>query len=244
MLYDTIGKQYASRRIPDPRIEAHIRAALEGADSIVNVGAGTGSYEPIDRPVVAVEPSMTMIRQRSRDAAPAIQAVAERLPLRDRCTSAATAFLTLHHWADLQSGLKEMKRISRKLVAILTWDPAAPTYWLTDEYFPAFTEMDRQRFPALSEISEALGHTVVHPVPVPADCIDGFLGAYWRRPHAYLDPGIRQGMSGFVDLPGLEDGLRRLRDDLASGHWHNRFGHLLRKESLDIGYRLVTATVQ
>lgn len=244
MLYDTIGQDYIARRLPDPRIAALIHSALEGVESIVNVGAGTGSYEPTDVPVVAIEPSMTMIRQRPLRAAPAIQALAQKLPLRDGCSFGATAILTVHHWPELTRGLEELCRISRDRIAILTWDPDAPDFWLTNEYFPAVAERDRKRFPAMSTLSRILGKVSVRTVPVPGDCVDGFLGAYWRRPHAYLDARIRSAMSGFVDLPALEEGLLRLHTDLASGCWQQRFRHLLDKDCIDIGYRLVIARVQ
>jgi SAM-dependent methyltransferase len=244
MLYDRIGQSYVTRRVPDPRIAAMIHQALAGVESVVNVGAGTGSYEPRDRHVIAIEPSMTMIRQRPPGSAPAIQAVAEHLPLRDRCAAAATAMLTIHHWTDITRGLKELRRVARERVAILTWDPAAPAFWLTDEYFPGIIRRDRDKFPDIAEISRALGPVRTCPVPVPHDCIDGFLGAYWRRPHAYLDAATRSGISGFVDLPGLDAGLSRLRSDLASGDWMRRFGRLLERDVLDIGYRLVVATFQ
>jgi SAM-dependent methyltransferase len=244
MLYDEIGKHYAARRVPDPRIASHIHRALEGCESIVNVGAGAGSYEPNDRPVVAVEPSMTMIRQRPAGSAPAIQAVAEQLPLRDQCAAAATAFLTMHHWTNLAQGLAELGRVARDRVAILTWDIDEPAFWLTEEYFPEIPARDRQTFPAISGIARVLGPVSVDPVPIPHDCIDGFLGAYWRRPHAYLDPAMRSGISGFRDLSGLDEGLSRLAADLASGDWNRKFGHLLARDSLDLGYRLVVAELQ
>lgn len=244
MLYDTIGTGYATQRRPDPRIAAAINRALSGtAGLLLNIGAGAGSYEPLDRPVVAVEPSMTMIRQRPAGSAPSIQAVAEHLPFGDKCASAATAILTMHHWSNIPQGLEELARIARDRVVLLTWDPEFHGFWLTDEYFPAIAVRDRQNFPAMSEISRVLGSISVHPVPVPHDCIDGFLGANWRRPHAYLDPAVRSGSSGFSSLAGLDDGLSRLRDDLASGKWQRRFGNVLGRESLDLGYRVVIASM-
>ena len=241
MLYDTIGTGYASRRLPDPRVAAALSRALGDAGSVANIGAGAGSYEPSDRFVVAIEPSMNMIRQRPRGSAPVIQAQAERLPLLDGCVSAAMAVLTVHHWPDRAQGLQELRRVARDHIAILTWDPAGPEFWLTEEYLPALVARDRQRFPGMEEISSALGRVSAHTVPIPHDCIDGFLGAYWRRPRAYLDPAVRSGMSGFAAMPGLEEGLSRLGRDLQTGEWERRFGHLLRRDSLDIGYRLVVA---
>jgi SAM-dependent methyltransferase len=242
-VYDTIGRDYARRRRPDPRIAAQLMAALGDARSVLNVGAGTGSYEPDDRPVVAVEPSGVMLAQRSPDAAPAVQARAEALPFPDRVFDAVTAVLTLHHWADRAGGLAECARVARQRVVLLTWDPAADAFWLVQEYLPSFAEVDRRQFPPMAEYGEAFGpgaRVEVATVPVPRDCVDGFLGAYWAQPAAYLDPAVRAGISSFA-LLGAESGLERLRADLASGAWHARHGHLLAADALDIGYRLVVA---
>lgn len=244
VLYDTIGIGYSARRQSDPRIAGALGLALHGLDSIANIGAGTGSYEPVNKTAVAVEPSMEMIRQRLPGSAPAIQAAAERLPLRDDCVSAATAILTIHHWASLSDGLDELGRVARQRAVILTWDPDAPGFWLTEEYFPAMVERDRRRFPTTSCLSRALGKSRVEAIPIPHNCIDGFLGAYWRRPDAYLDPVIRSGMSGFTGITGIEVGLARLKQDLESGEWRRRFGHLMNCDTLDIGYRLVVAELQ
>jgi SAM-dependent methyltransferase len=241
MLYDRIGRGYRTQRNADPRIAGIIHHALGNAGSVVNVGAGTGSYEPADRPVVAIEPSMTMIRQRPAGAAPAIQAIAERLPLRDQCTSAAMAILTIHHWTDVTRGLQELGRIARDCIVILTWDPAGPGFWLTDEYFPGIADNDRRHFASLSHISQVLGCVTVQQVPIYRDCVDGFLGANWHRPEAYLDEAVRSGSSAFSRLPDVDAGLSRLRTDLESGDWARRHGHLLEQDSLDIGYRLVVA---
>lgn len=241
MLYDTIGTGYALRRQPDPRIAALLHQALDDVESIANVGAGTGSYEIPGKTVVAIEPSTKMLRQRAEGAAPAIQAVAERLPLKDACVSAATAILTIHHWTDLTKGLEELGRIARDRVAILTWDPDGPSFWLTAEYFPGIVEQDLRRFPTASALARTLGPISVQVIPVPHDCVDGFLAAHWRRPEAYLDAAVRSACSGFNELPGLEEGVARLRADLESGAWHRRNGHLLDRDSLDAGYRLVVA---
>ena len=244
MLYDIIGTQYAGQRTPDPRIATALNRVLGDSSSVINVGAGTGSYEPTDRFVVAIEPSMTMIRQRPAGSAPAVQGRAERLPLRANCASAAMAVLTVHHWSDRPQGLQELGRIARDRIAILTWDPAGPAFWLTEEYFPALLARDRLRFPGVEEISLALGNVSVHTVPIPRDCVDGFLGAYWCRPQAYLDASIRSGMSGFAAIPGLDEGLVRLRRDIQTGEWERRFGHLLHHVCLDVGYRLLVARKQ
>jgi SAM-dependent methyltransferase len=238
-LYDTIGRDYAQRRRTDPRIAARVVAALEGVGSVVNVGAGTGSYEPVDRPVLAVEPSRVMIRQRRPGTAPAICASASDLPLRDASFDAALAVLTLHHWSDLERGLEELRRAARRRVVILTCDPSFEGFWLTD-YLPEILEIDRRVLPPLSVLEHHLGRLVTIDVPIPHDCTDGFLGAYWRRPHAYLRPDVRSAISIFAKLRDVEPGLAALRADLASGEWLRRYGHLLERSELDLGYRLVS----
>ena len=210
---------------------------------MLNVGAGTGSYEPPDRPVVAVEPSAVMIAQRPPHAAPAVQARAEALPFPDRTFDATMGVLTIHHWADRAGGLAECARVARQRVVLLTWDPAADAFWLVHDYLPSFAEIDRRQFPPLSAYAQAFGpgtRVEIEAVPVPRDCVDGFLGAYWARPAAYLDPSVQAGISSFAH-PGAEAGLQRLAADLESGAWHARHGHLLAAEALDLGYRLVVA---
>ena len=208
---------------------------------MVDVGAGTGSYEPRDRRVLAVEASLAMIRQRPADAPRAIQAVAEALPLASRSFDAALAVLTVHHWTDRAGGLAELRRVARRVVAF-TWDPAATErFWLTTDYFTEILALDVPRFVPIAVLAALLGGADVRPVPVPWDCQDGFLGAYWRRPAAYLDPAVRQGMSGFAQLEGslVERGIARLAADLRSGAWEARFGALGGLAELDLGYRLV-----
>lgn len=239
-LYDSIGHGYRNLRRPDPRIAAPIRHALGDAASVVNVGAGAGSYEPTDRRVIAVEPSLTMIRQRPRGAAPVVQASGTDLPFRDEAFDASLAILTIHHWPDRAKGLRELGRAARRRVVLLTWDPSYGGFWLTD-YFPEMLEIDRKILPSVEELGRALGRISVTNVPVPHDCSDGFLGAYWRRPEAYLDPRVRSAISTFSKLSDLETGLVRLGDDLQSGEWRRRYGNLLRRSSLDLGYRLVVS---
>jgi SAM-dependent methyltransferase len=238
-LYDEIGVGYRDYRRPDARLARAIVEALDGADTVVNVGAGAGSYEPADRRVVAVEPSAVMIRQR-RGGAPVVQASATALPFRDGAFAAALAVLTVHHWPDRARGLAELARVARRVV-ILTWDPAFAGFWLVEDYFPELAELDRPLFPSLDELRRALGGIEVHPLPVPHDCSDGFLGAYWRRPAAYLDAGARNAISTFTRLRDVEPGLARLRADLADGSWARRHGHLLERAELDLGYRLVVS---
>jgi SAM-dependent methyltransferase len=240
-LYDTIGRGYSDFRRPDPRIAARIEAALGDARTVVNVGAGAGSYEPAGREVVAVEPSEVMVRQRPRGGAPAVRAVAERLPFRDAAFDAALAILTLHHWPDWRRGLAELRRVARERVVLFTWDVDGPGFWLVQEYFPEIKRMDRLAFPSLEDVSGVLGPLAIQPVPIPADCTDGFLGAYWRRPEAYLDAGVRGAISAFARVPEPEERLARLAAELADGAWARRHGGLLAMDELDIGYRLVIA---
>lgn len=237
--YDTIGLGYTKQRRPDPRIAATITRALGAARTVVNIGAGAGSYEPQDRVLAAVEPSLAMIAQRPPASAPAVCARAEQLPFARDSFDAAMAVLTVHHWADKIAGLAEMRRVARGRVVIVTCDPAQRP-WLTD-YLPALAELDAAQMPAMEVYSDALGPSRIAPIPVPHDCVDGFLYAYWRRPEAYLDPHLRAGSSSFHLLDGLEPGLARLERDLLSGEWEARYGHLRRLESYDAGYRLVVA---
>jgi SAM-dependent methyltransferase len=242
-VYDAIGRDYGTHRRPDPRIAAAIRAALGDAASVVNVGAGAGSYEPPDLDVVAVEPSRVMIAQRPNGASPAVQAAAEALPFPDGAFDAALAVLTLHHWADRATGLAELVRVARRRIVIVTWDPRSRDFWLTRDYLPAVVEIDAPIFPPLDELDRALGGARVAPLPVPHDCTDGFLGAYWRRPEVYLDPTARGAMSTFAKLApeAVEPGIARLADDLASGRWDARLGYLRAQTEADLGYRLVIA---
>ena len=242
-LYDKIGGDYQSYRRPDPRIAHAISRALGSLDTVVNVGAGAGSYEPMDRRVIAVEPALSMIRQRGAGTAPVVQASATHLPFRDAAFAAALAILTLHHWPDRARGLAELARVTRHRVVMLTWDPASPDFWLTADYFPALASIDRPIFPTMEEIRGVFVTIEVRALPIPHDCRDGFLGAYWRRPRAYLDPGVRGAMSTFTKLDTLEPGLTHLRRDLEDGSWERRHRDLLAKSELDLGYRLVIATI-
>lgn len=241
VLYDEIGRGYAGRRRPDPRIHAALAAALGGARSVLNVGAGSGSYEPDGPVVVAAEPSAVMIAQRPPGSAPAVQSRAEALPFADADFDAVLAVLTLHHWTDRAGGLAECARVARERVVLLTWDAAAGGFWLVQDYLPEFLELDRRQFPAMEEYAAMLGTRVeISTVPIPRDCVDGFLGAYWARPEAYLDARVRSSISSFARLD-TRRGLARLRADLVSGAWHDRHGHLLETDALDVGYRIVTA---
>jgi SAM-dependent methyltransferase len=182
-----------------------------------------------------------MVRQRPAGSAPVVRASAVDLPFRDGAFSAAMAVLTVHHWPDRQRGLAELMRVARDGVVVLTWDPDGIRFWLVDDYLPEIGEMDRAIVPTLDELRHALGPITVTPVPVPHDCMDGFLGAYWRRPRAYLDPSVRGAISTFAKLTSIEGALERLQNDIASGAWERRNGDLLERDALDIGYRLVVA---
>lgn len=243
-LYDTIGRSYASFRRPDARIAAAIHAALGDAKSVVNVGAGTGSYEPTDRQVIAVEPSEVMIQQRPASAAPCLLGSAESLPLDTGSVEAAMAILSAHHWSDLERGLREMARVARRRAVLLTWIPDGPPFWLTQDYFPEIIAYDRTVFPnstalltLLQSFSGAAHLVRMTPVAIPHDCTDGMLCSYWRRPELYLEDARRAAMSSFSRI-NAKPGVEKLRSDLASGAWSRRNAHLLNLEALDAGYRL------
>ncbi len=242
-VYESIGVGYAAARRPDPRIQQLISAALADARCVVNVGAGTGNYEPTDRVVVAVEPSSAMIAQRRPETGPAVQAVAEALPFHDQTFDAALATFTLHHWNELAVGLSEMRRVARRQVILLfePWEPGQ--FWLV-EYFPeCFSSPSEIGAPGVNDARAHLDvHTVI-PVPVPSDCTDGFAGSYWRRPEAYLDPAVRAGISSLAQLsPEVDERcVQRLRQDLSSGAWDDQYGHLRELSEIDLGYRLLTA---
>jgi SAM-dependent methyltransferase len=244
--YDRIGRGYSLHRRADPRIARQILDALGDASTVVNIGAGTGSYEPRHLAVTSVEPSAEMIRQRPLNAAPVVRAMAERLPSRDDSFDASLALLTIHHWRDLTEGLGEMRRVARRRIVILTWDIAAgASFWLTAHYFPEIIAFDANRIVPIDELVDVLGGAKVLPVPIPRDCQDGFLAAYWARPEEYLAPQRRAAISVFSQMPeaAVKAGLIRLSRDLGSGVWDERFGELRTRESLDAGYRLLIAEV-
>lgn len=236
--YDRIGLNYSDLRRPDPRIAARIEAALGKSKTILNVGAGAGSYEPRGREVTALEPSIEMIRQRRPATAAVVQGRAEDLPFADRSFDAAMAVLTIHHWSGQARGLAEMRRVTRGPIVLLTFDPAFRGFWLTD-YIPGLVALDEAQMPRMSDYERWLGPVEISAVPIPHDCTDGFLSAYWRRPAAYLDPRVRAAMSSFWALGDVSEALGRLEKDLESGAWAERHGELLDRDSLDCGYRLV-----
>jgi hypothetical protein len=239
--YDAIGATYTATRRPDPRIGALISRALGDARSVINVGAGAGSYEP-PHAVLAVEPSPVMIRQRPSGSAPVVQARAESLPIADNAADAAMALLTVHHWTDLEAGAAELRRVARRRLVVLTWDQSVfREFWLVTEYLPHVAGFDDTRAIPVDHLAALLGGARVEPVPIRHDCADGFAAAYWRRPAAYLDPVVRAGISTLAQAgdQALRPGLDRLAADLHTGRWHERHSDLVGREELDAGYRLL-----
>jgi SAM-dependent methyltransferase len=245
--YDTIGRGYSRTRREDPRLRARIHAALADARTVVNVGAGTGSYEPRDRYVIAIEPSDVMAAQRAHDLAPAIRASAGRIPLRDGAVDAAMAVLSVHHWdGELEQGVRELRRVARGAVVILTYDPAVSgAMWLMKDYLPEVAALDLRIFPRPEQMAKWLGGTVrIDEIPIPRDTPDWMLGSFWAHPERVLDPNARAATSGFARMPAevVERVVAEVTRDLASGLWDERHGHLRSLDALDVGLRLVVAT--
>jgi ubiquinone/menaquinone biosynthesis C-methylase UbiE len=239
--YERHGRTYANHRRTDPRIAARIHTALGDARTVLNVGAGAGSYEPTDRWVLAVEPSATMRSQRPAAAAPAICAHAEALPFDDDSVDAAMACVTIHHWQPFEDGLAELRRVARGPVVVFTFELEDLPAWQR-EYLHEGLLIERPRFPTMAAIEQALGgHTRVEPIPTPGDCEDGFFEAFWRRPEALLDPQVRAAQSMWAVLePGVEELIvERLSAALDSGAWDAEHGHLRSRETLDGALRLV-----
>ena len=243
-VYDRIGVGYPRTRRADPRIAARIDAAIGEARRVVNVGAGTGNYEPVGRDVVAVEPARAMLDQRPAGASPSVRAVAEALPFAADSFDTALAILTVHHWRDLAAGLAELRRVAARQVAFVFDTAMTDGLWLTNDYFPEILDLDSERSaPSLATLAEHLDVRRIEVVPVPADCVDGFGGCYWNRPEAYLDPTVRAGMSSFAKLDDEVEaqGVARLQAALDSGAWDARHGNLRALAEYDVGYRLIIA---
>lgn len=242
-LYDSIGATYTVTRRTDPRIAAQIWAALGDARKILNVGAGTGSYEPPDRQVLAVEPSALMRSQRRPDAAPCLAGSAEHLPFADQSFDAAMAITTIQHWHDPLAGLRELRRVARRVV-VFTFDTSNPDeFWLTRDYLPEFAALPACTFLAsLDTLASAIGARI-EPVLIPWDCADGFYTAYWRRPEAYLEEHVRRGISVWdrVGLDAEQRAVQHLRTDLASGRWAERNRDLIDLDAAELGARLLIA---
>lgn len=240
-LYDAIGSAYPATRRTEPRIAARIWEALGDARTVLNVGAGTGSYEPPDRDVTAVEPSAVMRAQRPADAAPCVAAGAGNLPFEDQSFDAAMAVSTVHHWPDPVAGLREMKRVARRVV-VFTYDADdTDRFWLTRDYLPEFAGL-LVDWPSLADLTRAIGGRA-EPVLVPWDCADGFFEAYWRRPEAYLDEDVRRAVSVWtrVGSEAEERAVGRLREDLSSGRWAERNRDLVALDAAELGLRLLIA---
>ncbi|PRX53000.1 ubiquinone/menaquinone biosynthesis C-methylase UbiE [Nonomuraea fuscirosea] len=243
-LYDTIGASYTVTRRTEPRIAAQIEAALGDARTVLNVGAGTGSYEPSDRYVLAVEPSALMRSQRRPGAAPCLIGSAERLPFDDGSFDAAMSVASIHHWPDPIAGLRELRRVARRVV-VFTHDTTEAgwlhRFWLTRDYLPEVGDLVSGR-PSITELADAIGART-EPVPIPWDCADGFFEAYWRRPEAYLDEQVRRGTSVWTKVgPQAEQrAVHALRTDLASGRWAARNADLTDLDTAELGLRLLIA---
>lgn len=242
--YDEIGRDYAIRRREDARLAARIHAALGDARTVLNVGAGTGSYEPRDRYVLAIEPSDVMAAQRSPELVPALRGGAGALPLRDRAVDAALAVLTIHHWdGEQEQGVRELRRVARGPVVIVTVDrEVSSRMWLVRDYLPEVAELDRRTFPTLAQLAGWLGGRVeVQALEIPRDTPDWMLGSFWAHPERVLDPEARAATSGFARMPaGVVDRVAAaVERDLASGIWDERHGHLRALDAYDAGLRLV-----
>ena len=243
--YERAGAGYAQVRRPDPRIAERVHAALGDARTVVNVGAGAGSYEPTDREVTAVEPSEVMRAQRPARLSRAIDGIAEDLPFEDDSFDAAMATVTVHQWRDLERGLHEMRRVSRGPVVIVTFDPEVLDHFWLNDYVPEIIAAERPRYPEIDRISRLLGgHSTVAPVPIPIDCVDGFGEAFYGRPEAFLDPAVRAAQSGwaFVDPTTIERFVDTLGSALESGDWDRRFGYLREEPEYVGSLRLIAAT--
>lgn len=242
--YNAHGQQYSGHRRTDPRIAKYVHEALGNASTILNVGAGAGSYEPTDRYVTAVEPSQVMRAQRGPGRVPAIIGKAESLPFDDHSYDAAMAMVTVHHWLYMKKGLKEMKRVAKERMLVLSFDPGALNDFWMAEYAPELIEVEKLRYPAIDFVVEALGGKAdVMSIPVPLDCVDGFQEAFYGRPEAFLDPEVRKAQSawGFLEKGKEQEIVNRLKKGLESGEWDQRFGHLRKQETLTCALRLIVA---
>ncbi len=242
--YDELGQDYSRTRQPDPHWQQAIERLTASTGAVLNVGAGTGSYEPRRPGTIAVEPAMTMIRQRGAEAAPVVQAVAEALPFRDGTFTTVMSVLSVHHWRARAAAFCEVGRVARDKAVFITWDPDHPGFWLTNDYFPEILAIDRDIFPSLDEFRHSFGRIDVAPLLIPRHCIDGFLGAYWARPHTYLNPAVRAGMSTFAKIEHADVGVTRLQADLRSGVWQSKHGAATTGAFADLGYRSVTVTLR
>jgi len=242
--YDQIGIDYAKQRKSDPRIAEQINRRLEGAQRILNIGAGTGSYEPTGVDLIALEPSSEMIAQRGPNTHLVIQGTAEQLPFEDKSFSHTMTVLSMHHWTDRKQAFSEIKRVTREKFVAISWDPEALPFWLTKDYFPEIYDTDQKIFLSVDEFETHFNQVKRSPLLIPHNCIDGFLAAYWRRPATYLEASVRQSISTFSKLVNLEVGLNKLRTDLDQGLWHQKNEAILDLEWFDAGYVIVEAEIE
>lgn len=246
--YNAFGQKYSGYRKTDPRIESYVHQALGDAKTVLNVGAGTGSYEPIDKYVVAVEPSHVMRHQRKLlDRLPAIHAYADALPFDDKSFDAVMAMVTVHHWPDMEKGLKELSRIAKKRVVVMTFDPAHLDDFWNAAYFPELIEVEKARYPTLPFIAASLGGRIeIVPIPIPLDCTDGFQEAFYGRPEAFLDEAVRKAQSawGFLSNETASRLVKNLEDALISGEWDRKYGHYRTQPFFTCALRLVIAHLE
>lgn len=242
--YDEIGINYAQKRKSDPRIALQIFKKLKTAKKIVNIGAGSGSYEPFNMDLIAVEPSIEMINQRSSNAHPVVQGTAESLPFPDNSFTHALTILSMHHWADRELAFNEINRVTTERFVAVSWNPDCEPFWLTRDYFPEIFELDRKIFPNIEEIKNHFDNVQVEPLLIPEDCTDGFLAAYWKRPSAYLDINARNSISSFSKLRNISNGLSKLESDIESNNWSDINKSILTETTLDAGYILISGNIK
>jgi ubiquinone/menaquinone biosynthesis C-methylase UbiE len=243
-IYDDIGISYSVTRCTDPKIAKQLNSELQGATRIVNIGAGTGSYEPENVDLVAVEPSSEMISQRKTGSHSVEKAFAEKLPFENNSFSHAMTVLSMHHWENRPLAFGEINRVATGKFVAITWDPKSEPFWLTRDYFPEIYETDKRIFPDLDELNEHFDEVKMRPLQIPDNCEDGFLAAFWKRPEAYLNSRVRQSISPFSNIKNLSEGLQKLQDDLASGLWAKNNHAILNSSSLDVGYRIISARIK
>ena len=243
-IYDDIGVNYSVTRCTDPKIAQQLYSKLQGATRIINIGAGTGSYEPEDIELIAVEPSLKMISQRKNGSHRVEKAFAEKLPFENDSFSHAMTVNSMHHWENRALAFGEINRVTTDKFVAISWDPESDPFWLTRDYFPEIYAMDKGIFPEMEELNEFFSEVVITPLKIPADCKDGLLAAFWKRPEAYLSEKVRQSTSPFSKIKYLAEGLKKLEHDIASGAWAENNHALLNSTSLDVGYRLISARVK
>jgi SAM-dependent methyltransferase len=243
-IYDDIGINYSVTRCTDPKIAKQLYSELQGAARIVNIGAGTGSYEPENVELIAVEPSSEMISQRKTGSYRVEKAFAEKLPFENGSFTHAMTVLSMHHWENRPLAFSEINRVATEKFVAITWDPESESFWLTRDYFPEIYEMDKCIFPELEELKDHFDEVQITPLNIPADCKDGLLAAFWKRPEAYLSSKVRQSTSPFSKIRNLSEGLHKLEDDLASGVWAKNNHAILSSSSIDVGYRVISARVR